>query len=178
MVTLGLMGLIFGLVIVSYNPDSNADKMKKATIELEALSARAHTMAMLHQQPFWLRFERNRVILQGGDLSVVNTSSEEGLDAIDEEELTEDGEERVPIVDFDSFEFPEGMEVFVRRWGAPENKWLHQEKKTDPVIFWNFAENGLCEPLSLRFEIEESWVVLEMDPLTALVSDETSEIYD
>ena len=177
MVTVGIIGLLFGFVIFSYNPDSNTDKMKKATIEMEALSARAHTMAMLHQQPFWLRFERNRVILQGGDLSAVDTSSQ-GPSREREEDLDEDDEERSPIVDFDTFEFPDGMEVFVRRWGAPANRWFHQEKDTDPVIFWNFAENGLCEPLSLRFEIGESWVVLEMDPLTALVADETSEIYD
>ena len=64
-VALGLIALLLTFVFVAYNPDSDADKMKKATVELEALSARGHTMAVLHQRPFWLRFERDQVILQG-----------------------------------------------------------------------------------------------------------------
>lgn len=179
MVTLSMFGLLFALVFVSFNPDNSADKMTKAKVQLEALSARGHTMAMLHQKPFWLRFERNRVILQGGELAKVDTSApSDEFGASFAEENAESNEEKTLIVDYDSFEFPEGLEVFVRRWGAGENEWFHQEKPKDPVIFWNFSENGLSEPISLRLEIEKSWMELEMDPLTALVSDQTSEIYD
>jgi hypothetical protein len=109
----------------------------------------------------------------------VDTSApSDELGATFEEEFAEQEEEISLIVDYDSFEFPEGMEVFVRRWGAAPQAWFHQEKIEDPVIFWNFEQGGLCEPISLRFEIEKSWTELEMDPLTARIADETSEIYD
>lgn len=179
MITISLVALLIGFVFVSYKPDSTTEKMKKASIELEALSARGHTMAMLHQKPFWLRFERNRVVLQGAELTSVDTSgpTEEFVDTF-ERESAEGGEESSLIVDYDSFVFPEGLEVFVRRWGATPQAWFHQEKPEDPVIFWNFEEGGLCEPISMRMEIDESWTELEMDPLTARVADEASEIYD
>lgn len=179
MVTLSLVALLISFVFVSYKPDSNSEKMKKAAIELEALSARGHTMAMLHQKPFWLRFERNRVLLQGPELESVDTSAASGVrDATFFEEAAEAAEVESLVVDYDSFDFPEGLDVFVRRWGAAEQAWFRQEKKEDPVIFWNFEQSGLCEPVSLRMEIEESWTELEMDPLTARVADEVSEIYD
>lgn len=179
MVVLGLIALFLTFVVVAYNPDSDSDKMKKASIKLEAMAARGHTMAMLHQKPFWLRFENNRVILQGGELTQVSTAaaSDEFGSSFEEEEADADAIQS-RITDYDTFEFPEGMDVYVRRWGAGSDDWFHQKKPEDPVIFWNFAENGLCEPVSLKMEIALSWVVLEMDPLTALVSDETSEIYD
>lgn len=179
MVTLGLITLLISFVFVSFNPDSNSDKMKETSIQLEALAARGHTLAMLHQKPFWLRFERNRVVLEGAELTSVDTS---GSDGDFGESLDGDSEagarEAAPVVSYDSFDFPEGMEVYVRRWGAPPQAWFHQEKKEDPVIFWNFEEGGLCEPVSVKLEIDESWTELEMDPLTARIADETSEIYD
>lgn len=179
MVVLGLIALLISFVFVVYKPDSHSEQMQRVSVKLEALSARGHTMALLHQQPFWLRFERNRVTLQGGEISEVDTSSpvDEFASSFGEDGL-EGVEERSPIVDYDSFDFPAGMEVLVRRWGAGSTEWFHQKKPEDPVIFWNFAENGLCEPLSLRLEIERSWVELEMDPLTARIADESSEIYD
>ena len=178
MVVLGLIVLLLSFVFVAYKPDSDAEKMKRAVVQMEALSARGHTMAMLHQKPFWLRFERNKVILQGAELTEVDTSgfSDEFGSSAGDGVGANPVESR--IVSYDSFEFPEGMDVFVRRWGAAQQAWFHQEKPEDPVIFWNFEQGGLCEPLSLRMEIDKSWTELEMDPLTARVADETSEIYD
>ena len=181
MVVLGLIALLLTFVFVVYRPDSNADRMRKTSIKVEALAARGHTMAMLHQRPFWLRFERNRVILQGPQLEVVDTSAggqgEEFNQSFDDESFLED--EAPPlVVDYDTYDLPDGLELFVRRWGAAADQWFRQVKAEDPVIFWNFSENGLCEPVSLRLVITESWMELEMDPLTALISDESSEIYE
>lgn len=179
MVTLSLVALMVSFVFMQYKPDSPSERMKKASVSLEALSARGHTMAILHQKPFWLRFERNQVILQGAELTSVDTSGpSEELGASFAEENAEANQVQSLIVDYDSYTFPEGLEVFVRRWGAAQQAWFHQEKPEDPVIFWNFEQSGLCEPISLRLEIDKSWTELEMDPLTARVADEFSEIYD
>jgi hypothetical protein len=176
MFTISLVAILVTVSVVSYKPDSPAKKMREAVVELEALAAQGHTMAMLHQKPFWLRFERNRVLLEGASLSEVNTSGVPEIEG--SEQLAVPEEELSRVTEYESYSFPEGMEVFVRRWGAAEQAWFHQQKEGDPYIFWNFESNGLCEPISLRFELGESWTVLEMDPLTARIADETSEIYD
>ncbi len=176
MITIGLIALLAGAAFVSYKPDSPSERMKKASIEIEAFGARGHTMSILHQKPFWLRFERHRVVLQGAELERVNTAEVE-LER-DHDALPLNEEEASLIIDYDTYEFPEEVEVFVRRWGAKESEWFHQEKKEDPVIFWNFEQTGLCEPISIRFEIGKSWVEIDMDPLTARISDERSEVYD
>lgn len=178
MFTLSLIAVLVGVSVVSYKPDSPAKQMQKATVQIEALSARGHTMALLHQKPFWLRFERNRVVLEGAELESVDTRSDEEQFASDDPRETDEEAEISRTVEYDEFIFSEGMEVFVRRWGAAERAWFHQEKEEDPVIFWNYESSGLCEPISIRIEIEENWTQLEMDPLTGRVSDETSEIYD
>lgn len=178
MFTLSLIAVLVGVSVVSYKPDSPAKQMQKATVQIEALSARGHTMALLHQKLFWLRFERNRVVLEGAELESVDTRSDEEQFASDDPRETDEEAEISRTVEYDEFIFSEGMEVFVRRWGAAERAWFHQEKEEDPVIFWNYESSGLCEPISIRIEIEENWTQLEMDPLTGRVSDETSEIYD
>jgi hypothetical protein len=176
MFTISLIAILVSVSVVSYKPDSPAKKMRKAVVEIEALAARGHTMSMLHQKPFWLRFERDRVVLQGGSLSEVNTSGAPEVGAAEELDAPEDEVSRV--TDYDDYAFPVDMEVFIRRWGAAEQAWFHQQEEEDPYIFWNFESNGLCEPIALRFELDESWTELEMDPLTARIADESSEIYD
>lgn len=179
MFTLSLIAILVGVSVVSYKPDSPAKQMQQATVKIEALSARGHTMALLHQKPFWLRFERNRVVLEGAEVEAVDTRSDEEQFASDDPRESEEEEQEIShAVEYDEFIFSEGMEVFVRRWGAAEMAWFHQEKEEDPVIFWNYESSGLCEPISIRFEIGENWTQLEMDPLTGRVSEETSEIYD
>ena len=143
MVVLGLITLMFSFVFVVYKPDSDSEKMKRAVVELEALSARGHTMAMLHQKPFWLRFERNRVLLQGAELTSVDTSavSDEFGSSFADEEMEAN---QVPslIVDYDSFEFPEGMEVFVRRWGGAPLGVVSSGKKGGPGDFLELRARG------------------------------------
>ena len=42
---------------------------------------------------------------------------------------------------------------------------------------WRFDPNGLCEPISVRYEIDEgeSWLEQDYHPLTASVRDYTME---
>lgn len=178
MFTISLIAILVSVSIVAYKPDSPAKRMRTATIKIEAMAARGHTMAKLHQKPFWLRFERGQVVLEGAALDEVDRSV--GLQVDGEEDFGDDllDEEPIQRVEYDSFPFPEGMEVYLRRWGADEIAWFHQKAPDDPVLFWNFGPNGLCEPVAIKFEIEKSWAILEMDPMTARVADETSEIYD
>jgi len=177
MFTISLIAILVGVSVVSYRPDSPAKQMKKAVVQIEALSARAHTMGVLHQKPFWLRFEQDRVVLEGAQIESISTSVP-GADSFSEELTRPFDDEASRTVEYDEFRFSAGMDVLIRRWGDAHNAWFHQQKPEDPVIYWRFGSSGLCEPLSIRLEIGESWTELEMDPLTARVADESSEVYD
>jgi hypothetical protein len=41
---------------------------------------------------------------------------------------------------------------------------------------WIFSPNGLCEPLTFRFERGSDWIRFRVDPLTATVQTEESYI--
>lgn len=184
MVVLGLIGLLIGIGAIAFTPDGPNEKFDKSSSKLEGLAARGHTMARLHQQPFWLKFENGRVSLQGAPLR--EASQINGLDHEDGRlergpDLSRGGRserdvEEQQVQTFDTYEYPEDVKLFVRRWGADLSAWLRQERLEDEPIYWRFDQNGLCEPLSLRLELEESWMELEMNPLTAMVSDKTSEV--
>ncbi|MEM9283695.1 MAG: type II secretion system protein [Verrucomicrobiota bacterium] len=173
---LSLIGLMVTIAFVSYKPDGANQKMTKAAVELESLSARGHTMAVLHQKPFWLEFRQDRVVLRGAELTTVRTSPIEF--ERDGDLFEEDVVQTSRAIDYEAYVYPEDLTLFVRRWGAGLNEWFRQEKDEDAPFIWRFESTGLCEPISLRMVVEESWIELEMDPLTGRVMDEQSEIYD
>jgi len=152
MFTISLIAILVGVSVVSYRPDSPAKQMKRAVVEIEALSARGHTMSLLHQKPFWLRFEQYRVVLEGAELETVNAGNPVGFEQEDDLTGLPDGGDS-PLVEYDEFVFSEGMDVLIRRWGDAPQAWFHQQKETDPVIYWSFASSGLCEPISIRLEL-------------------------
>ncbi len=58
---------------------------------------------------------------------------------------------------------PQNMKLLLRT-GLGE--WTADEKN------WTFFPNGIVEPLSLRLERGSSWIELDIDPLTGMVSQE------
>ena len=57
------------------------------------------------------------------------------------------------------------------RWNS--DKWLETGKNS--VHIWRFDPNGLCEPLSIRLAMENSWAMDTYHPLTATISDSQLE---
>lgn len=48
-----------------------------------------------------------------------------------------------------SFFVPEGMKISIKRWGG--KGWEDAEGQ-----FWHFGEQGICDPIKVRFEIKNS----------------------
>jgi hypothetical protein len=46
------------------------------------------------------------------------------------------------------------------------------EPNEDQALTWQFQSTGLCEPVGIRLEVEDSWVIMRMHPLTARVEEE------
>ena len=160
-IALSLVALIVGIGVVKYVDGTEERIIRTGAMKIEAMASRGHGMAILHQKPFWLRFEQGRVVLAGADLK-------EGREEEDEFKW-EVGEEEAPAeVIYD--EFSTEALVLLRRWGAAEDDW--QEPGEDKVVTWNFQSTGLCEPVGIRVEFEDSWIMMSMHPLTARVEDE------
>ena len=63
------------------------------------------------------------------------------------------------------------MKVSVKRWNSSE--WLATGK--DTVHVWRFDPNGLCEPVSVRLAVEQSWSEDTYHPLTATIRESLLE---
>lgn len=170
-VALVLMALLLAIALVSWTPDSSGERLQKTEVEVEALAARGLTMAVLHQMPFWLVIEKDRILLQGGEIAQERNNGAIDFNGLEEESIGSVN----AVVTYDQIDI--NCDLFVRRWGAREKEWGRQADAQDEPIIWRFGSSGLCEPLSLRLELEDSWIELEMDPLTAMVSDKQSELY-
>jgi hypothetical protein len=57
------------------------------------------------------------------------------------------------------YSVPEDMKIFIYRWGG--KSWEKAEGH-----FWPFGEQGICEPVKIRFETKESSRELLFHPLT------------
>jgi hypothetical protein len=163
-IALSLVALIVGIGVIKYEDGSEERTIRQGASRIEAMASRAHAMSILHQKPFWLRFEEGRVVLAGAD---IKTPAPE--------------EDQRPDFKWDRLEGPVSQEVIydeyateavvsLHRWGTKSDEWL--EPNEDQALTWLFQSTGLCEPVGIRLEVEDSWVIMQMHPLTARVEEE------
>lgn len=164
---MSLMVLILGVSVALLFTSDEEEVLRQAATEIEAMATQAHAEAVLLQKPYKLRFEPRRVVL-------LSSSSQE----MDEEEF--EGSNYggfVPIRQFDfgkDFEHLE-FEVSVRNFHAANDDW-RIPKEDDQFVDWRFSHSGLCEPISIRVQSGDSWIELDMHPLTAQVREERLNI--
>jgi len=66
--------------------------------------------------------------------------------------------------DSSRFELPSDMKVLIRRWGG--KGWEKAEGQT-----WQFGQQGICEPVKIRFETKEGSREMTFHPLTGSPTD-------
>lgn len=165
-IALSLVALIVGIGVIKYEDGSEERAIRRGSARIEAMASRAHAMSILHQKPFWLRFEEGRVVLAGADINmpVAHDDDDERSDA--KWDALELPESREVVYD----EYATEAQISLNRWGTAADEW--QEPNEDGGLTWQFQSTGLCEPVGIRLEVEDSWVVMRMHPLTARVEDE------
>lgn len=149
------------LVAMRYSSDERV--LRNASEEIEILAKRARMNAILKQTPYALEFREGVVRM----MPLANAGR-----SID---FSNGG----PIADGhagsggeDVHRLASGMTVSVKRWNS--DQWLTTLKEV--VHIWRFDPNGLCEPLTVRFNYDKSWEVNTFHPLTATVVDSQMEI--
>ena len=158
-----VMGGAVGLMVYS----SDERVLRNASGEIELLAKRARTIAILRQTPYAIEFRPGSVrLLPLAEAGRVEKRTVGGRRIGGETVVEEGSGER--------WQYPleGGMEVFVRRWNSSE--WLATRKNA--VHVWRFDPNGLCEPISVRLALENSWTEDSYNPLTATVRENFMEV--
>ena len=164
-----VLALVIILIVIgiglAYQFDArDKDLLQKAAVKLEAMSSRGHAMSVLNQKPFWLRIEHDKVVLAGADIrSPVPEEFTESSGLTADRDYGESHEEI-----YDTLAAGEAV-IAIRRWGAKEDAWIRPEPGES--VIWHFQSTGLCEPISIRVAKDESYVIMQMNPLTARVDD-------
>lgn len=153
-VVLAIAAVIMGGA-VGYMVFSSSERvLRDAAGRVEDLAKRARTIAILHQTPYALEFRQGMVRL----LPLANA----GVVVKRGHELPptgSDGDGREVLLDSE-------INLSIQRWNSPN--WLGISQ--DAVEVWRFDPDGLCEPISVRMGVGDSFILNTFHPLTATVS--------
>jgi prepilin-type N-terminal cleavage/methylation domain-containing protein len=162
-----LVGGAVGLMVYS----SDERLLRDVSGEVELLAKRARTTSMLQQTPYALEFRDGVVRMlplaeAGSDEKLTVLGRTIGGDRVDDPSVPA---RRAPVRD--EYRFPAELNVVIRRWNS--DTWLTTEKNS--LHIWRFDPDGLCEPISLRYELTESWAQDTFHPLTASIRERLLE---
>ena len=145
-----IMAGAVGLMVFS----SDERTLRNASSQIELMAKQARTTAILHQTPYALEFREGVVRIM--------PFAQTGLD----EKRLRDLEEGEQGNNSQRFFLEDGMTLFVRRWNSQE--WFATGK--GQIHVWRFDPDGLCEPLSIRLNVGNSFSLDTFHPLTATVT--------
>jgi prepilin-type N-terminal cleavage/methylation domain-containing protein len=176
-IVIAIIAVMTGGVVSLMVYNTSKKRLQRTGAEVEALAKRARAIAILRQTPYALEFHNGKVRLSPWvEAGIEDPEELAEIIAREEEGLPEDGEQLRPasIPVRDEFSIDGDMVMGVRRWGSEELIVFDNERTR---VAWRFDPNGLCEPISVRYEIDEgkSWLEQDYHPLTASVRDYTME---
>ncbi|RYD49725.1 MAG: prepilin-type N-terminal cleavage/methylation domain-containing protein, partial [Verrucomicrobiaceae bacterium] len=156
-----IMGGAVGVMVYS----SDERVLRNASGEIELLAKRARTIAILNQTPYALEFREGVVRLL--------PLAQAGMDQkkLKHNIFTNQDSKPANTSDNRQLTLDDGMEVRIRRWNSED--WLSTAKNT--VHVWRFDPDGLCEPISVRLILGNSWSEDTYHPLTATIRDSQLE---
>lgn len=161
-----------GLGALYFNRDEAA--LLDASEEIEVLAKRARTIATLKQQPYGLEFTATGVALMPYAEATISKSDRVAFLAEREEIAAQAGDsDAVKSVTRSNWKLEEGMRLSVKRWASTD--WLPL-KRRDEVQVWRFDPEGICEPVSVRIDLGEGWIMMRFHPLTAAIAESEMEI--
>ena len=169
-IVLALIGMAMGGAIAMFIVTSSERQLKSAAADLELLSKKARSIAMVQQRPYAITFFENSARMS--PLAEAGYTDEELEARLEMEQEMLDGGMAGP-------KFPPVRETLmidqfalsVRRWGAVN---FMPMLRNDPQV-WRFDPNGICEPMSVRIDYEDGWMEMDFHPLSAGIRDSSME---
>lgn len=156
-----MMGGAVGLMVLS----SDERALRKASGKIELMAKKARTMAILNQTAYSLEFSEGAIRLVPLAQAGMDGKKSFSFRKNDPDPKTADADEDRQI------KLESGMTLSFRHWNSTE--WLTTGKKN--VHIWRFDPDGICEPISIRLALGDSWGVDTYHPLTATIRDSEFE---
>ena len=164
-VVLAIAAILMGGAVSMMVFSSDERLLRDASGEVEVLAKRARMTAILQQTPYALEFREGVVRMMPLAQAGQDEKKTAGGHRIGGEPVVQTaGEGREYVL-------KDGMNVLIRRWNSEQ--WFTTLK--DVVHVWRFDPNGLCEPISVKFTLENSWAEDSYHPLTATIRDSILE---
>jgi prepilin-type N-terminal cleavage/methylation domain-containing protein len=177
-IVIAIIAVFAGGAIGAMVYNASSRQLRRAGGEIESMAKRARAVAILRQTPYALVFFNGRIDLaplaevtdDDGEYSEPERTA--SADERDGDPTISSGRQLAPV--HAEFVVDDGMTLGVRRWGSAD--WVVFDDERHRMV-WRFDPNGLCEPISVRMEIDdgESWLEQDYHPLTAAVRDYSME---
>lgn len=162
---LAIAALVIGgaMGLMAYSSDERS--LRKTSGKIEYMAKQARTMSILHQTPYALEFSEKGIQLM--PLAQTGMGGKEAMSSRKQEPIPDpaaSSEDR-------HTDLTNGMTLSMRRWNSSE--WLTTSKN---VQYWRFDPDGICEPVSIRLSLGNSWAEDTYHPLTATIRDSQLEV--
>lgn len=182
-VVLSISMLVIGGALSTLYFNRDESRLTDAYQSIEVMAKRARTISTLQQRPYALEFRDKTVSLMPYAEAAMESGDRQALlDSVDdfrgyeeergylEEDAIDQPSDQAPVRDSWTAE-PEMM-LSIKRWATSD--WVPITQRSRHV--WRFDPNGICEPVGLRVEVDESWIQVVFHPLTAAVAGMESEM--
>lgn len=156
-IVLAIAMLIIGSGMGLMYVNRDEARLNEASRSIEVLAKRARTIATLEQKPYALEFRDREVTLMPYAQALLDPGDRESL-------LESTGE--APRGGQTNWTGDEEMSLQVMRWGGSD--WIPVTKLDRQI--WRFDPGGICEPIGVRINMEESWIAVQFHPLTASIA--------
>lgn len=146
-----VMALLVGLSVYSFGGVSAEEDLRRPATELQRMTMEAVRRASLYEKPQVILFDQKGFIMRyRADFDGKSRNEDERL-----------WQRRIDI--------PPQMKLTLRRWGSDKFAAAAGQRLI-------IAPSGLCEPLTARFELQNSWLEMTFDPLSGNVMDEEMNV--
>ncbi len=147
--------------VMMYSSDERA--LRAATGEIEVMAKRARTVAMLQQTPYALEFSGTGVRMMPLAEAMIPLEKRGEYGGLAE------GSRFSPV--YAEWVPEEDQVLSIKRWASVN--WL---PVTDRAIHvWRFDPDGICEPIAVRVQMEQSWMEVDFHPLTGTIRESFME---
>jgi len=161
-VVLLIIGLIIGgaIAAISFNSDERA--LSNQSAEIELLAKKARTAAILHQTPYALEFHQHSVEL----IPLAQTKNSERKTALGNPIGGSSSKETATSNPRATLSIDPDITLTMRRW----NTGSFIAPTEDKFLVWRFDPDGLCEPITVRLVLDDSYAQDTYHPLTATIA--------
>jgi prepilin-type N-terminal cleavage/methylation domain-containing protein len=168
-IVLLVIGVITAGIIASLTINSSERILTTQSGEIELLAKKARTVAILHQTPYAIEFHPGSVKLV--PLTLSGNSERTTAQGNEIGGTSSDSTKRASVQE--TINIDSDIQLTIRHWNT--EVFLTPDDKNIPV--WRFDPDGLCEPITVRLVMENSYAQDTYHPLTATIADSELEAY-